>query len=37
MMPVFNRSAQKWVVTINGQVRFYDFFDEAIQALVRAA
>lgn len=37
MPPVWNKHSQKWIVTINGQLRCYDFYEDALAALVRAA
>lgn len=36
-MPAFNKISRKWVIVINGQVRFYTYYEEALAALVRAA
>jgi len=35
--PIWNKHSQRWIVTVNGQLRTYIYYDEALQALIRAA
>ena len=37
MQPIWNKHSQKWIVNINGQLRCYDYYEDAQQALIRAA
>lgn len=34
MLPVFNKFSQKWVIVLGNRLQFYDYYEDALAAIM---